>query len=424
MAPSSSIVSDETIPQRTRSKSDAEIDYSSSKISTTENSTEHCSSGIQTDLSFDDASYVKPVAATIDGTHDTFDQNTDDYEAVNTDETSVVNHAPPSEQTWFNGVLVTAENAQAIFSPAACIFVANLDRTRTRTELTNEVKDKFAEIGQCWVKVRFDKKNIPAAFVQFKTIEEAMEADARFHGARISGRPCRIKYARAPRTVFVARRDQQELCPPEAMYYLRPFGRVDHWWTPCHTERALYNLPAGAFFRFELFQPCQEALRALRNHQTLTFTLAQVEKRKPAITSYNTILPEVVPNAIYVGDLPFHIDENTLRMIFAHYGAISNVDIRKNFSKGITFAFIFFEKPHAATMACQFPCVYVSGEHLSRVEPKRKRHVPRPTLPQIYNYFDDMDGDMPFSRGGRDYTYKSGDSSYTPRYMRGNWPPY
>lgn len=105
-----------------------------------------------------------------------------------------------------------------------------------------------------------------------------MEADARFHGARISGRPCRIKYARAPRqllpfpslrclsdpitgTVFVARRDQQELCPPEAMYYLRPFGRVDHWWTPCHTERALYNLPAGAFFRFELFQPCQEALR-------------------------------------------------------------------------------------------------------------------------------------------------------------------
>ncbi|KAG9717097.1 hypothetical protein KCU73_g15460, partial [Aureobasidium melanogenum] len=31
MAPSSSIASDETIPQRTRSKSDAEIDYSSSK---------------------------------------------------------------------------------------------------------------------------------------------------------------------------------------------------------------------------------------------------------------------------------------------------------------------------------------------------------------------------------------------------------
>lgn len=77
--------------------------------------------------------------------------------------------------------------------------------------------------------------------------------------------------------------------------------------------------------------------QALRNHQTLTFTLAQVEKRKPAITSYNTILPEVVPNAIYIGDLPFHIDENTLRMIFSHYGAISNVDIRKNFSSELFY---------------------------------------------------------------------------------------
>lgn len=57
-----------------------------------------------------------------------------------------------------------------------------------------------------------------------------------------------------------------------------------------------------------------------------------MEKRKPAITSYNTILPQVIPNAIYVGDLPNQIDENTLRMIFSHYGAITNVDIRKNFS--------------------------------------------------------------------------------------------
>ncbi|KAK6008240.1 hypothetical protein QM012_000143 [Aureobasidium pullulans] len=406
MAPSSSIASDEAIPQRARSKSDTEIDYSSSKTSTTENSTEHCSSGTQTDTSFDDASSIEPTAVTIDGTHDILDQSAEDYEAIGTDELSIV------------------ENAQAIFSPSACIFVANLDRTRTRTELADEVKNTFEQVGECWVKVRFDKKNIPAAFVQYKTIEEAMEADAHFHGVRISGRPCRIKYARAPRTVFVARRDQQPLYPPEAMHYLRPFGRVDHWWTPCHTERALYNLPAGAFFRFELFQPCQEALRALRNHETLNFTLAQLEKRKPAITSYNTILPQVVPNAIYVGDLPYHIDENTLRLIFSVYGRISNVEIRKTFSKGIAFAFIYYEKSNAAVMACQFPYAYVSGEHLSRVEPKRKRHTPPPTQPQIYNYFDDMDGDMPFSPGGRDYTYMPGDPSYTPRYMRGNWPPY
>jgi hypothetical protein len=42
------------------------------------------------------------------------------------EETTDANQAPPSEQTWFAGTLVTAENAQALFSPSACIFVAKL----------------------------------------------------------------------------------------------------------------------------------------------------------------------------------------------------------------------------------------------------------------------------------------------------------
>jgi RNA recognition motif-containing protein len=54
-----------------------------------------------------------------------------------------------------------------------------------------------------------------------------------------------------------------------------------------------------------------------------------MEKRQPAPTSYNTILPEIVPNAIYVGDLPYDIDQNTLLLIFSHYGRISTVEVRK-----------------------------------------------------------------------------------------------
>jgi hypothetical protein len=55
---------------------------------------------------------------------------------------------------------------------------------------------------------------------------------------------------------------------------------------------------------------------------------------------------------------------------------------------------------------------------------KRTKHIRRPTQPHIYNYFGDMSGGMPFFGGGRDYTYVSGDSRYTPRSMRSNWPPY
>lgn len=109
--------------------------------------------------------------------------------------------------------------------------------------------------------------------------------------------------------------------------------------------------------------------------------------------------------------------------------------------EGIVFAFIYFEKDTAAFMACQFPVclpvlqhkvyltdtfilqlIYVSGEHLARVEPKRTKHMQRITQPQIYNWFGDMA--MPFFRGGRDYTYLPGDRSCTPRYTRGIWPPY
>jgi len=44
----------------------------------------------------------------------------------------------------------------------------SLDRSRTATELTDEVQRIFAQIGECWVKTRFDAKNIPVAFAQYK----------------------------------------------------------------------------------------------------------------------------------------------------------------------------------------------------------------------------------------------------------------
>ncbi|CAD0109522.1 unnamed protein product [Aureobasidium uvarum] len=388
MAPSSSIASDETVSQRPRSQSDGTIDYSAQDYST-----EHVSSGPQTELSADNASSIEPAAITTDGTHETLDQSIVSYEETNFDDASGEYQAPPTEQAWYKGVLVTADNAQAVFSPAACIFVANLDRTRSGTELADEVKSIFGQIGECWVKVRFDKKNIPAAFVQYKTIEEAFEADARFHGTLISGRPCRIKYARAP-----------------PWHYLRMFGAVDFWWTPCQTERALYNLPAGAFFRFSLFQPCQNALK------TLTFTLAQLEKRKPALTAFNTILPEITPNAIYVGNLPYNVDENTLRMIFAHYGSITKVEVRKILHKRVAFAFIYYNSSHSAAMACQFPYCAVDDDHLSYIELKRVK----PRRRSQPNYFDNLPNGV--FRDGRDYTYKPGHPSCIPRYMRGNWP--
>jgi hypothetical protein len=66
---------------------------------------------------------VLPVIAH-GGTHDTPDQGTEPDEGAGIDEIQDAIQEAPSEQTWFRGTLVTAENAQALFQPSACIFVA------------------------------------------------------------------------------------------------------------------------------------------------------------------------------------------------------------------------------------------------------------------------------------------------------------
>jgi hypothetical protein len=90
----------------------------------TEYSSEHLSSGSQSEPSVEDSSTGGLCAIAHDGTHDPTGKSTEQHEEAGLEVVSYADQAPPSEQTWFRGTLVTAENAQAIFSPSACIFVA------------------------------------------------------------------------------------------------------------------------------------------------------------------------------------------------------------------------------------------------------------------------------------------------------------
>lgn len=94
--------------------------------------------------------------------------------------------------------------------------------------------------------------------------------------------------------------------------------------------------------------------RALYNHETLTFNLAQVGKRQPA-TSHNIILSETIRNAIYVGDLPYNIGETTLLLVFSHYGLVLGVEVKvgpafrdllfvtDRSAEGIAYAYIYLD---------------------------------------------------------------------------------
>ena len=69
-----------------------------------------------------------------------------------------------------------------------------------------------------------------------------------------------------------------ELHIPMPMHQLGLFGRVEHFWTPNETERALHNLPLGSFFRFAFYQHCQDAVRVCQPALPSKLTVANLIK--------------------------------------------------------------------------------------------------------------------------------------------------
>lgn len=79
---------------------------------------------------------------------------------------------------------ITADTAQAMLPPNACVFVAkyapfnawseiatyicSLLQAMSDEQLERSVAAAFARFGQCWVKIRRDNKGMPFAFVQYQ----------------------------------------------------------------------------------------------------------------------------------------------------------------------------------------------------------------------------------------------------------------
>ncbi len=86
------------------------------------------------------------------------------------------------------GQPISAENAQALLPPSACVFVAkympppalvslvssslltptSLSSSRTDEELQQSVDQVFREFGKVYVKIRRDGRGMPYAFCQYE----------------------------------------------------------------------------------------------------------------------------------------------------------------------------------------------------------------------------------------------------------------
>ncbi|KAL8659688.1 MAG: hypothetical protein Q9226_000313 [Calogaya cf. arnoldii] len=63
---------------------------------------------------------------------------------------------------------LSADTAQAMLPPNACVFVANLTQSKSDDQLEHSVSEVFQAFGNVYVKIRRDGKGMPFAFCQYE----------------------------------------------------------------------------------------------------------------------------------------------------------------------------------------------------------------------------------------------------------------
>ncbi|OJD37478.1 rna recognition domain-containing protein [Diplodia corticola] len=238
---------------------------------------------------------------------------------------------------------INAGNAQAKLTPEACLFVANLRKDKTDRELHAALIDEFETYGTCYVKVKRNG-DMPIAFVQFHEKSNADSAMERATGASILERPCRIERARAPRSVFVSRRDGRTPSKAEVLQLLQKVGEVDKVWEISEIERERFALAPGFGCRFTFYQDSIDAIAYYRDHRIYDVETFRAPERNCAPTfAWDSILSHPnrlsnIPrfdadihlrNALWVGGLPSSVTKSELLRVFSNpRRVISHVDIK------------------------------------------------------------------------------------------------
>ncbi|KAF2105057.1 hypothetical protein NA57DRAFT_71253 [Rhizodiscina lignyota] len=228
---------------------------------------------------------------------------------------------------------ITPQNAQSVLSAKACLFVANLPKYASDAELHNALALLFESFGQCWIKVH-RRNEIPCAFVQYRDEQIAEFALRAARGAVVIGRPCRTEFARAPRSLYVTRRDGQVPSQEEIMELLSPYGAVQEVVMPTPTDLENNNLPPGGWGRFEIYGNCRDAIHELRDNDTYHVRLLREPgntwRPKPSLFVNVGLHKCMQANTseiqnIHLRFLPPELAEADLREKFNGYGTILNV---------------------------------------------------------------------------------------------------
>ncbi|KAH6714345.1 hypothetical protein BKA61DRAFT_673641 [Leptodontidium sp. MPI-SDFR-AT-0119] len=287
------------------------------------------------------------------------------------------------ELTTNEQVLIKPEDAQAIFPPSSCVFVANLLQSEGDEALEVAVTQIFREFGTVYVKIRRDAKHMPFAFCQYTNDADAERAIKEGRGRLVKGRPCRCEKAKAHRLFFFERKYGPVVTPSEVQQLLRSFGRISFCRHINDVERAAYNLNEGVMVQFEMYDEGQAAQQAFRNHTEFKMQ-CMANMASPARQGFNKSDPahrsyldtyEVDKRSVFVGNLSIDVNEAELYEIFQHFGNIVQVTLHKNdstvdVSQKHCFAFVEFQQQPSVPRALVAMSGYVLRDRTIRVSQK------------------------------------------------------
>ncbi|KAL8708272.1 MAG: hypothetical protein Q9220_006849 [cf. Caloplaca sp. 1 TL-2023] len=270
---------------------------------------------------------------------------------------------------------LSADTAQAMLPPNACVFVANLTQAKSDDQLEHSVSTVFQTFGNVYVKIRRDNKGMPFAFCQYENINDAQRAITMGRGLLIDGRACRTEVAKVNLTGGAIPED-------EAREVLGRFGAIEKLWYCSQTDKEMFRLPDGVWVMFAFFQDCRDAqapkmpedMRARLSGRSNAATGPPLQRFSPARPGNS---PQAMMRraadmcSVFVGNLPPDATEDKLRELFGMYGRILHIEITRkpSLNAGVnTFAFVQFRSvEEAENAAC---LLYQIEGHRLRVERK------------------------------------------------------
>ncbi|KAI1870840.1 uncharacterized protein JN550_004986 [Neoarthrinium moseri] len=281
---------------------------------------------------------------------------------------------------------VGSVDAQAFYSPRACVFVANLPEGVEDVRLEAEVTKHFSHFGTVFVKIRRDGRNMPFAFCQYTNSSDAQEALTHGKGVIIHGRTCRTEMVRANRTYILHRANGDHLYVEEARDAMEAagFGSLERCEPLPQEVRDAMGMSDSVLVELKKFDPSKELQSAFRHHPL--YRISPYDPKK--LTSATKPNPdevwlqryEIDRRSIFIGDLPNNIDhlDAALREVLDEVGDVVDIQVvRKDSRDGRPFVFAFaeFARPDMADIAVE----RLSGRPLfgrrARVERKACREV-------------------------------------------------